>query len=75
MTQKIAARARALGLLAACALAQSTSQPELMVIAHNFAEHLARFLSSLRFLQRLRDGSRVHLLLRPRSRKLRTEED
>ena len=54
--QRAATRARALGLLAACARAQGTSQPELMVIAHNFAEHLARFLSSLRFFQRLRDG-------------------
>jgi len=75
MTQKIAARARALGLLAACALAQSTSQPELMVIAHNFAEHLARFVSSLPSFSGFGMMGRVHLLLRPAFTELRTEED
>jgi len=59
MMQRVATRARALGLLAACALAQSTSQPDLLIIIRHFAEHAGVNLVLVPFLSavsRWRDG-------------------
>jgi hypothetical protein len=48
--QRVANRVRALGLLAVCALAQSSSQPDLLVIVRHFAQHAARFWDSFSFI-------------------------
>ena len=45
--QRVANRARALGLLATYALAQSTSQPDLSIIVRHLAQQAARFWCSL----------------------------
>jgi hypothetical protein len=46
MMQRVATRARALGVLAAYALAQSTSQPDLFIIVRHLADQAARFWCS-----------------------------
>jgi hypothetical protein len=45
--RRVASRARALGLLATYALAQSTSQPDLLIIVRHLAHQAARFWCSL----------------------------
>jgi len=60
--QRVATRARALGLLAVCALVQSTSQPDLLIIVRHLADQVARFWCPFSLHQRLPDGEPVALI-------------
>ena len=48
--QRVATRARALGLLAVYALVQSTTQPDLLIIVRHLAAQVARFWCSFSLL-------------------------